>query len=251
MDMENEISLALREYGLDDNEIIVFISLVGKSKLSAYAISKTTKIHKSTVYDILERLIDKGFISRYEENGKNQYSANAVNTIIAKIKDRENLLLSIIPKIEHLERKKETKISVLEGETSQKQFNYNLFNEIKNNKVKEILVIGNSPATHFSSNLFLESLLKEAKKSGVGKNIKYCGIWNEKFKKNKAIKLYLGFGENRFLPNLPTNVTTVIYGENIAYLFYTEKPSVIILHNALIAKENKHYFELLWQTTKK
>ena len=74
--MEAELSKLLKEYGLNDKEIKIYIYLVGNNQLTAYRIAKETKIHRSTCYDILEKLIQKSFVSKTEEKTKAFYSAN-------------------------------------------------------------------------------------------------------------------------------------------------------------------------------
>ena len=90
------------------------------------------------------------------------------------------------------------------------------------------------------------------KRKKIHKKIEYKGIWNEKFKESKLLELFSGIGNNKFLKNLPTLATTVIFGEYIAYLFTIGgKPQVIEIQNKLIAKENKAYFSYLWKIAKK
>ena len=66
------------------------------------------------------------------------------------------------------------------------------------------------------------------------------------------MKLFSGLGEDKFLKELPTLATTVIFGEYLAYLFTMNgTPQVIEIQNKLIAKENKAYFSYLWKIAKK
>ena len=71
--MNINVALLLKEYGLEDNEIKVYLYLVGKRELTAYNIAKETKIHRSTCYDILDRLISKGFVTQSGEKNKRFY----------------------------------------------------------------------------------------------------------------------------------------------------------------------------------
>ncbi len=246
--MDIKIKMILEEYGLDEKEIKIYLLLVGNLELTAYVIAKKTGIHRSTTYDVLERLISKGFINKIEKDGKTFYSVLEISQLISKLKDKESILMSLIPQFEKLREEIPSEIRVLESGHGQKQFNFNLFNLVKEGKVKEIYTIGNGPVEHTSSQLFLERLLKEAKKSKINKKIKYRGIWDVRFKNNTFVKMFFNLGENRFIKNIPTNVTTVIFGDNLAYLFTLDnKPHVIEIKNKLIAEENKAYFLHLWE----
>ena len=70
--MENEeIILSLESIGLSKNEVIVYLDLLGVGKSSAGDISKRVDIHRSNVYDTVEKLIKKGIITQtFEENRK-------------------------------------------------------------------------------------------------------------------------------------------------------------------------------------
>ena len=258
--MEYKITMLLEEYGLDKKEIKVYICLVEKGELNAYSLAKITGIHRSTTYAVIERLLSKGFISKIDKNNKIFYSALDVTQTITKIKEKEALLLSLIPEIEKISEEGISKVRVLESRESQKQFNFNLFNLIKKGRIKELYIISGGPSSAInieknqgtlSSRILLENLLKESKKKQIAKNIKFKRIWNEKFRGTELLKLFSGTGEDRFLKELPTLATTVIFGEYIAYLFTINGiPQVIEIQNKMIAEENKAYFSYLWKQAK-
>jgi len=244
--MYEKISLLLKDYGLTSSEITVFLNLVENKELTAYKIAKYTRIHRSTVYDILERLVEKGFVSKKIIDETTFYSTNKPSTIISHIKDKENIIMSLTPELKRIKSVVKREIMLLTGEKSQKEFDFNLFESFKSGEIKEIYIIGNSPPAHFSSNLFIESLLREGIKINLFKKVKYKGIWDIKFKKSRAVKLYEPFGENRFIENLPGIVTTAIYGDIVSFLYKAETPEVIQIKNNLLAREIRGYFDKLW-----
>ena len=260
--MESKIAIILQEYGLDDKEIKVYITLVEKGELNAYTLAKITGIHRSTTYAILDRLLVKGFISEIQKDGKTFYSAVEISKIVAKIKERESLLLSLIPEFEKIREEGISRVRVFESKESQKQFNFNLFNQISSRNLKELYILSGGPSKavqpeqknerDLTSQIFMETLLKELKKQKSSKKIEYKGIWNEKFKESNILKLFSGLGEDRFLKELPTLATMVIFGEYVAYLFTMNNvPQVIEIQNKLIAEENKAYFSYLWKIAHK
>jgi len=249
--MKTEIKLLLKEYGLDKNEIEVYLHLVGNKELTAYKIAKDTKIHRSTCYDVLERLIVKGFVNLVEKENKKYYSANEISRVISQLKDKETILLSIIPKLQSIEKKQEINVRILEEAKGQKQFNFGLFNLIKNKEISFCYIIGNTYASNISSNLFIERLIKDIKNLQLKKKIKYEGIWDEKFRGDKLVLQYNKIGENKFLKNLPSKVGTIITDKFIAFLYTHDKSYVVEIKNKLISQELKVYFENLWEIAKK
>lgn len=251
--MESKITTLLEEYGLDKKEIRIYLALVEKGELNAYSLAKITGIHRSTTYDILERLLSKGFITKTEKEGKTFYSILEVNQTLAKLKEKESILLSLAPELENIREEGVSKVRALESKESQKQFNFNLFNLISRGKIKQLYILSGGPSEKskddITSKIFMENLIKELKKKS---KIDYKGIWNEKFKGTQLLNLFSGLGEDRFLKDLPTLATTVIFGEYVAYLFTINgTPQVIEIQNKLIAEETKAYFSHLWRIAKK
>lgn len=240
--MDEHLSILLKEYGLDGGEIKVYLCLVGNKDITAYKIAQQSGIHRSTCYDILERLISKGFVSKFEKQNTTYYSYNEVSKVIASLKDKETILLNLMPKLSELEQKQENKIRFLEGSEGQKQFNFSLFSLAKNKKVSFCYILGNTYASNLSSNLFIERLLKEAKKL----KIDYKGIWNPKYRNDNIMKHYSSLGENRFL-DLPSRVGTIIYDGCVAFLYTLDQPYAIEIKNKLLSEEMKAYFISLWK----
>jgi len=256
--MEDKITNILKEYGLDEKEVKIYASLVERGELNAYTLAKITGIHRSTAYAVIERLSSRGFISKIEKGEKTFYSAIEISKIIAKIKEKESLLLSIIPELEKIRQEGISRVKVFDSKESQKQFNFNLFNQISKGTIKELYILSGGPSSAISekpknqedltSQIFMEGLLKELKKQKSSKKIEYKGIWNEKLKRSKLLNLFSGLGEDRFLKELPTLATMVIFGEYVTYLFTMNGiPQVIEIQNKLIAEENKAYFSYLWK----
>lgn len=57
-------------------------------------------------------------------------------------------------------------------------------------------------------------------------------------------------GENRFLLEFPSNVTTSIFGDYVVIAFTTDKPYVIRIKNRLVANTFESYFKRLWELAK-
>jgi len=256
--MYNKMSMLLEAYGLDKKEIKTYLYLAQSGELTAYNLAKITNIHRSTMYATLERLISKGFVGKIKKEHSVFYSALEISRTISKIKEKESIILSLIPELEKVKKAGISKVRVMESRDGQKQFNFNLFNQINNGLIKELFIISGGPSTDvdekngpedLSSKIVLDNLLKSVNKKKIVKNFICRGIWNEKFRDKQLLKEFKKIGENRFLKNLPTLATTVIFGEYVAYLFTMEgKPQVIEIQNNLIAEENKAYFYYLWKS---
>lgn len=250
--MNSNLYMRLKEFGLQDKEIRVFLFLVGKDRLSAYKISKETGLHKSTVYDILNRLNEKGFIVKEKVEKNLLFRANEINSVISNLKSKEDLLESIIPELSNFNKSNKPQIRILEGDLGQKQFNFELLDYIKNKEINELLMIGNSPPNSEYSLIFVEKIIKEASKLKAQKQKAYKGLWNIKLRRNKFVNLYEKFGENRFLEDLSDETLTLIFNGKVIYLFEeAEQPYLVEIKDKSIYSQMKNYFELLWELAKR
>lgn len=244
--MNEKIKTLLLEYGLTIPEIAVFSYLVANKELTAYRIAKDLHIHRSTCYDILERLIRKGFVTKIIRESSAYFGANSLNRVLSSLKDKENLLNTLIPELQKLELDNENKISVLEGAEGQKQLTFKLFSLAKSRKLSFCYVIGNTYAPTLSSNIFVERFIRESKAGNLHKTVEYRGIWDKRFEKDPILKQYDLLGENRVLSAIPSKVTTVMFDGHVAFLYTADKPYCIEIRNALVCNELKGYFKHLW-----
>jgi len=248
--MNEEIFKLLSEYGLKNNEIRIFIHLIEKGRLTAYRLAKDLGVHRSTMYDILERLIDRGFINKISDRRTLYYGANEIKDIIAQIRDKENILNSLSPKLMSIKKEINHPVKILEHPHSQKQFNFQLQRMIKEGSIGFMHLLSGGPANEgysISGEIFIEKLIGDVKKIKLKNKFDYKGIWDKKFKKDKIISHFNKLGSNRFIENLPTKVTIIIHNNGIAFLYTTEKPYVVEIENKLISEEMESYFSHLWK----
>ena len=117
-----ELEAALGEFGLTKGEARVYLALlsIGESKVGP--IIKNSRISRSKVYDILERLKEKGIIRKIEINGVASFLALPPKTLFKIIEKKElklnherKLLKKSLPKLNSLHPKKGVEIMVFEG----------------------------------------------------------------------------------------------------------------------------------------
>lgn len=77
---------ALKEFGLKENEIKVYVESLKKENLTPYQISKLTKIPRTTVYDVLMGLSLKGLVELEQTDGfkKQQTLVKAKNPSVLR-----------------------------------------------------------------------------------------------------------------------------------------------------------------------
>lgn len=84
--MNDRIKKALKNFGLTDNEISIYLEILKHAESSPFSLSKATKIPRTTVYDVLMGLSLKGLVTLQGSDGlsKQQTKIRAKNPSILR-----------------------------------------------------------------------------------------------------------------------------------------------------------------------
>lgn len=91
--MDNEI-IMLHKIGLTDAEAKVYLTLLQNGSLSGYEAGKLAGVPRSKIYNILESLIQKGFILYTEYESNNKYAAVPMTEVAERVEDETKNVLS-------------------------------------------------------------------------------------------------------------------------------------------------------------
>jgi len=231
----------LIESGLTRNESKIYATLVDQGKAQAGTLSRKTGIHRRSVYDSLERLIEKGLVSFIKENNKRYYLPSDPKQIKAILEYKQEQVYKILPELE-------AKFNMIQQK--QETLFYRGVQGIKTiledqiNVGKDIFVMGGSRDALQIVKFYLRHYTMKRIKKNILLHIIYAG----KHEKAKRIP----FSKIKFLPeSFASPVATNIYGDNVAIIIWSFEPVAILIKNKEIAKTYKKYFDLLWKTAKR
>src|SRR3989344_2134456 len=89
----------LEEMGLSKNEAKVLATLFDIGPATAGEIAEKSKVHRTNVYDSLERLVKKGLIAYINKDKKKLYEAKDPENLLDYIKEKESKLQDLLPKL--------------------------------------------------------------------------------------------------------------------------------------------------------
>lgn len=104
------------------NEAKVYSALLGIGQTSAGEIIKTTLLHRSVVYEILEKLITRKLVIKIEKQKIAFYQVTDPSRILQNIKAQEDTALELLPKLKNLAGAKLPEIVIYEGLESYRRF---------------------------------------------------------------------------------------------------------------------------------
>ena len=240
----------LQEIGLSVGESKVYISLLKYGECSITQIIKQSSVSTSKVYDILNRLSKKGFISSITYGKGKKYLASnprVINELLNKEKSqlyhKEELAKNLITNLESIPQKKvSTRIETLSGSRAISYF----FNESieENDNKTEILVAGYSKeASEFFNLYFRQFHKKRIQKNIPGKVIYDYETWNLKQREKRK------FVEQRFFNEGFTTPSFIwICSDVVGIISFTSHEKICIkIKSEEISQSYKNYFEILWQ----
>jgi len=231
----------LQDIGLTKVEAEVYWALLQLGPSLATTVSRKAGIHRRSVYDALDRLIEKGLVSYIISNNKRNYQASNPEKFIDLVKEKENLVSQVLPelKAQYGFSKEKEETNFYNGKEGIKY----IFEDMIKEK-EEVLVIGANP----NADEIIRFYFPKYDKKRVAEKIKVKLLFEESVKPVTGIPLC----EIKYLPKgYGGNTATNIYKDKVAIILWSEKPIAILIKNAEIAKSYKAYFSLLWGIAKK
>lgn len=107
----------LKAIGLSDSETKIYLGLLKLGSSTVAKITKEVKIHRTNVYDFLQKLLTKGLVNYVIIAGVKHYKATHPNKLFDFVKEKENIVNTILPDLTKLSdfSKDELGVEVYEG----------------------------------------------------------------------------------------------------------------------------------------
>ena len=240
--MDTEI---LKEIGLNENEIKVYIILLRLGSSKVNEVYDKTKIPRSFIYEVLKSLIDKGLVSYVIKSGIRYYEAAKPLKLKEILKEKESKLDSILPELENIKKlvKKKPTVELYEGVEGIKTI---LEDILKMEKGEIMYAYSNEDIFKLLTFYFPNFIKRRAKKGIFGRIIEEdTEKIREDQKRDKS-----EYREMR-ITKIKFNSTTFIYGDKIALITTSkDEPIGVLIENKEMAETQKKVFHVLWEAAK-
>lgn len=232
----------LEELGLNKNEITIYIQALRTRTATAKRIASLANLPRSTTYDVLESLKEKGLVSTFTKEKKQYFQANKPQVLLEQLKEKESIATRIIPELEQLQGTiiERPKLQLFEGTSGV----FAVLDEIVAER-KELLIIGNRDRAdnilrHIPQQFAIKRLENKIHMRGVFERSKIAESLN-KGKLGKITKV-------RFSKLMQkVNTVTLIYGNIVVTLTLEPNPIGVKITSKAIADTYKLIFEELWR----
>jgi len=236
-----ETRVVLENLGLSDGEIKVYLALLKLGSSPVSKIKEESELHRTTIYDFIEKLINKGLVSYSIENNVKFYSAMHPSKLMDFIKEKEVGLKEILPELISLseQHKEEIKIEILRGKGGFKTL-LNLILRVRKDThaygIDETVFRKNFP-------IDIKHFLKQEQKLGMKE--KLITFKDTEFTYPEPHMEYRFFDKKFFSPT-----PWFAFGDYVAIMIWDPLTIILIKSKELSGGFYKH-FNLLWKISKK
>jgi len=235
-----DVNNVLENIGFSPNEIKVYLTLNDHGSTKAGRIAKLAKMDRSSCYNALKSLLEKGLVS-YVLIGKIKwFQATGPKRLLDYVKEQEEDVRTIVPELHarHKASKIEGQVRLFKGIKGIKTIFLDIARTAQNNYV-------------FGSEGQFSDRMPE------------FAMQFDRLKRENHIKTRLIIRKGRkelddktttyrhFPGDVESPTVTNIYGDKIAIIIWTDEPEGIIIENKAAAEAYKSYFDFMWENTDK
>lgn len=231
-----EITVTLQKLGLEEQEVKTYLALLDLCESTATKLAERTGLGRVHMYQIVNRLIERGLASYIIKNNVKYFSASDPETLLKDLQQKEQDLQKILPELKERQKRliPETKVEIYRGREG---INTILKMILKDQKPYYILGGAQEACSIFK----LENTIfvKRAEK------VKLPG----KILAGKKDEFFVGKNEDyRFISeNLISSTTEMMWNTKTAIFVWSEPYYAILIDNEEITKSNVSTFNYLWK----
>lgn len=243
----------LEEIGLTKGEIKVYLTLLEIGQTTTGKIIEKAQISSGKIYEILDKLINKGLVSFIIKEKTKYFQASSPNRIIDFLHEKEKNL-------KEKERELEKEIPLLlEFQKSTKQkYETKLFRGLKGIQTAifealtdlgskdEILAMGIRSSKKEHYNLLWQRWHSERIKRKIICKAIFSDKGTEYYKSLKKMK----YTEIKVLSGITPSAIDIM-GNKVLIFTYGEEPSCLLVSNEEISRSFTTFFETMWRIAKK
>lgn len=239
----------LREIGLTEGEIRVYLALLKLGKTTTGPIMKNSKISSSKIYLILDRLIEKGLVTYSVENDVRQYENTSPEMILTylnekqkKIEEQKEKSLAFINSLKSIRSKEEEDTAkVYKGIKGIKLVHDKMLEDLKSGD--EYLVICAPPEAGEKLRVYW----KDHNERRIKKKIKMKIIVDYGHPQIPDFKKYKYTQVRVLKPDVKTPAWIFVYNNIIVMATVTGSTILFQIKNKSIADSYREFFKVMWR----
>ena len=244
-----------RQIGMTDGETKVYLALLKLGETTVGAIGKESKVSKSKLYDILDKLIAKGFAGYIVRDGIKRFAANDPRMILEYLMKKAETLEQtkrevekILPQLEQQRSMAGPKkiAEIYEGFHGLRAIREDLISKMT--KGEEFLVLGAPRIVNEKWERWLLDFHHRRVARGVSMRI----IYNENTREYSRVRERMKLTQVRYMPSNLASINWIdIFSDAILIGIVLKEPIAFVVWDKSLAESFRAYFDLMWKISKK
>jgi sugar-specific transcriptional regulator TrmB len=255
--MFDEIVETLTKLGLSEKEIKVYLHCLSKKEGAFTAeITTETGIKRSTVDIVVDKLLDRGFLSYFIDGKRKKYTAEDPKALLYTFENSLGELKKILPFLYTAGAKERNvpKIRFYQGEESVLRMFDDIFLTLRVNgkKEKELLAIAsiddmNNAIGGIQAKVQAKRIQERVSLKIITPQAPLADkLYAESLEDTNTLRSVKFFNPEKY----PFRVALNIYDENVSIFNLKENPNGVIIEDADLADSLRSLFFLVWDNLK-
>lgn len=235
----------LREYGLSEKEIKVYLAALKLGPSTANRLSTATELRRSTTYDIIESLKAKGLLSTFLREKKQYFQAAEPVELLSLLHNKEEIIKRVLPQLEALKAAagEKPKVQVFEGVRGVAAMLEQIYRE------KEMLVYGSAQKAAEALKHIPPSLAYRRAELGIKARMIFERSEQARYRiKDPMIRKVTSMKFLESMRGCPT--VTWIAGNQVAIVTLEKEMVGVYIIGKAISQAQRLFFEILWKRAK-
>lgn len=247
--MYKDIMNLLARAGLKNREGRVYLAcLQNKDGLFIYEIARETKMGRSTVDQVVKRMVQRGFLNKVKVGRRTKFFAKPPEAVLFQQKQLVEDLEQVVPMLSKIGgQKKDMEILYFEGPLGLRQVHEDILLNVKFAHGEKRDLRG------FSSGPDYTRVFPDAQKVFIDKRIK-LGSWFRAVATRESIDVAISTNDPKalramkYLPEgfKPFRMEVYAYADNVTIYSTTPPIGGVIIRNEKIADSVRALFNLVW-----
>lgn len=244
----------LKNLGLSESEIILYLSILSKGALSASELVKATHGKRPTVYYALRQLLERGLVRQVAAQGAQRYQAEPPEKILTLLNLRQEELKSLCEEareslplfaVNTLPSEGVPVVTFYEGERAMKQVVMETLHA-KSGHIDSL-----APKDNFFwqvGQAFSQAYINER----ASRNITTRNLWEQPLKPEVLTRSYQGRSQVRILPSSMHDrfrTTMFLYDDKVMYISSLKNAYVLLVQSKEHHELQKAIYDGLWEVS--
>lgn len=246
----------LTKIGLTVGEIKIYDALLELGETTRTELAKKSGISPSKIYDVVNRLMEKGIVSTVKKQGVLHFSAASPDRLKDFLKKKEEEIKSeklivdaLLPSLlaRYMEKEEETDVEVFYGWEGMRTVYFDIAKSLKKGDKNYIFgaSLGLDP---LQADIFFSKYYEAVKKKGYTINI----IFNENMRGYQdRIKYYVASKKHKIKYLYQDTFTELnFYKDTVLFVMLLKKPIIIRVKSKEAADSFRKFFATMWKQAK-